>query len=164
MGSTSTSILEILRNANSPIDVVTSRQTPRPFMRLLGSDVGGGKAGSYIRNGELPRSPAPTRSGARASARRSPEPLFRLDRRDGRPAMSHSRRIGHCTPHGDASSPRQTERSRSRCAAVLLQKSRRRHLSRRTRCNAAPRSPFACCQHLNPQAAGGMDGASATNR
>jgi len=31
--------------------------------------------------------------------------LFRLDRRHGRPSMSHSRRIGRCTPDGNAPSP-----------------------------------------------------------
>jgi len=38
--STGASVLKILRNANAPIGVVTSRQTHRPFMRLLGSDAG----------------------------------------------------------------------------------------------------------------------------
>src|SRR5262249_27920023 len=46
MGSTGASVLKILRNANVPIGVVSSRQTRRPFMRLLGSDGGGGEAES----------------------------------------------------------------------------------------------------------------------
>jgi ferredoxin-NADP reductase len=47
---------------------------------------------------------------------------------------------GIATPHGDAPSPRQAEGSRSCFAVVLIQESGRRHLSRRTRCNGAPRS------------------------
>src|SRR5262245_2067114 len=76
MGSTRTSILEILRNANAPIGVVTSRQTHRPFMRL-GSDAGGGKAGSGRGWGPIrARSPIPQHHGHGTSpmSPREPQP------------------------------------------------------------------------------------------
>ena len=49
-----------------------------------------------------------------------------------------------------APSPREADDSYSSFTVVLIQKSRRRHLSSRTRCNGTSRFPFACCQHLDP--------------
>src|SRR5262245_31112768 len=63
MGSTGASVLKILRNANAPIGIVRSRQTRRPFMRLLGSDAGG-EAESGRRLGPIrARSPTPQHHG-----------------------------------------------------------------------------------------------------
>src|SRR5262245_18239931 len=76
MGSTRTSILEILGNANAPIGVMTSRQTHRPFMRL-GSDAGADKAGSRRRWGPIrARSPIPQHHGHGTSpmSPREPQP------------------------------------------------------------------------------------------
>src|SRR5262249_5411177 len=64
MGSTGAPVLKILRNANAPIGVVRSRQTCRPFMRLLGSDAGGDEAESGRRLGPIrARSPIPQHYG-----------------------------------------------------------------------------------------------------
>ena len=66
MGSTSAPVLKILRNANAPIGVVTSRQAHRPFKRLLGSNAGGGKAGERKRIGtDKGAKPDPTTSRPR---------------------------------------------------------------------------------------------------
>src|SRR6516165_11001203 len=77
--------------------------------------------------------------------------------------MPHSRRIGRCAPDGDAPSPRETQRPRSCFTTLLIPKSGRRHLSSRARCNGSPRSQFACCQHVDPQTAGRVDGPSGKN-
>src|ERR687892_657819 len=78
--------------------------------------------------------------GQHVDMRLTAEDGYQAQRRDGRPSMSDGRRIWHCTPNGHAPSPRPAGRSRSCFTAVLIQKSGRRHLSRRTRCNGAPRS------------------------
>src|SRR6516165_8193913 len=83
--------------------------------------------------------------------------LFRLDGRHTWPPMAHRGWIGDCTADGDAPSPREAEDSYSRFTVVLIQKSRRRHLSSRTRCNGASRFPFACFNTLTrKQPAGWM--------
>ena len=75
MGSTGASVLKILRNANAPIGVVRSRQTRRPFMRLLGSDAGGGEAESGRRLGPIrARNPIPQHHGHGTSPMSPREP------------------------------------------------------------------------------------------
>src|SRR6516162_513661 len=77
MGSTGASVLKILRNANAPIGVVTFRQAHRPFKRLLGSNAGGGKAGSGRGLGPIrARSPIPQLHGHGTSpmSPREPQP------------------------------------------------------------------------------------------
>jgi hypothetical protein len=72
MGSTGAPVLKILRNANAPIGLVTCRQ---PFMRLLGSDAGGGKAGERKMIGaDKGASPIPQRHGHGTSPMSSREP------------------------------------------------------------------------------------------
>src|SRR5262250_3525354 len=94
----------------------------------------------HVDNGEVsPYLVSDLRPGDQFELRGPIGGYFVWTRRDGRPSISHSRRVWNCTPDGDAASPRQAERSRSCLAAVLIQKSGRRHLSRGTRYDGARR-------------------------
>ena len=93
-----------------------------------------------VENGEV--SPYLVEASHRRPIRiaRADRRVFRLDGRHARPAMAHRGRIGNCAADGDAPSSRPAQDYRSRFAVILIQKFGRRHLSRGTRYDGAPRS------------------------